>query len=206
MLKKTDFNKIIRIIGDSVIQNCNRKYHAHLIWMDCSSLLDSVGLDPTRSCSECTPLRRLPLLPALSLRAQNAWEICARPDRRQTGRRNVSVDLSHRCVVVSRRCVIRHRPGVRRARDLSERATVHIPLPLPLQWPQCLSLISCTIFHRCADGKERRKGETSAGWAERQTNQFERADKCNKAKVYFRAPSEWVLRYYITLFIQAPLS
>lgn len=34
-----------------------------------------------------------------------------------------------------------------------------------------------------------------------QTNQFERPDKCNKPKVYFSAPSKWVLRYCITLFI-----
>lgn len=86
----------------------------------------------------------------------------------------------------------------------SSQPSVRIPLSLSLQWPRCVSLISCTIFHRCADGKERRKGETSVGWGERQTNQFERPDKCNKVKVYFRAPSKWVLRYYITLFIQAP--
>lgn len=194
-----------------MIQNCNHKYHAHLIWIDCSLLLDSVGLDPTRSCSVCTPLHRLPVLLAPSLKAQSAREICAQRDGRQTGKSNVSVSLSRGCDVGSRRCVTRHRPRVRRTFEkeppswpASSQPSIRIPLSLSLQWPRCVSLISCTIFHRCADGKERRKGETSVGWGERQTNQFERPDKCNNVKVYFRAPSKWVLRYYITLFIQAP--
>lgn len=46
---------------------------------------------------------------------------------------------------------------------------------------------------------KKKKTETSARGG--QTNQFERADKCNKPKVYFSTPTKWVLRYCITLFI-----
>lgn len=46
-----------------------------------------------------------------------------------------------------------------------------------------------------------RGGEMSEKEGKRQTNQFERPDKCNKPKVYFSAPSKWVLRYCITLFM-----
>lgn len=46
-----------------------------------------------------------------------------------------------------------------------------------------------------------RKKEMSERERERRTNQLERPDKCNKPKVYFNAPTKWVLRYCITLFI-----
>lgn len=60
---------------------------------------------------------------------------------------------------------------------------------------------SCTIFHLKQESKKKKKAETSERDGKRQTNQFERPDKCNKPKVYFSAPSKWVLRYCITLFM-----
>lgn len=170
--------------------------------MDCSLLLDSAGLDPIRSRSVCAPLHRLPILLALSLKAQNAREICC--STRQKADRQKFLSIRHtECDVVSL---------LNTGLGYGERETFfkEPPPASPRLSPFCdlgaFHSSPCKLFHRCADGKQRRKGESSAGWRERQTDQFERPDKCNKAKVYFRAPSEWVLRYYITLFIQAPLS
>lgn len=130
---------------------------------------------------------------------------------RQTERSNVSVNLSCRCDGGSRRRVILH-PRPRQKRRPSERSRRRDPLLLGLSIHISLSLsrlMTSVCFTHLLHNislvrrllKKKKKDEMSAGRGERQTNQFERPDKCNKAKVYFRAPSKWVLRYCITLFI-----
>lgn len=103
-----------------------------LTWFEWIVPCYSVGLDPTRSWSICMTLHRLPVLLALSLKAQNAREACAQQDRRQTGRSNVSVFLSYEFDVASRHCVTQHRPSVNWTRDLLDRATVHVLSSLSL--------------------------------------------------------------------------
>ena len=70
----------------------------------------------------------------------------------------------------------------------------------PLQTSNNLCLSEQARFHSSlAQYFFRRKEKTSRM---RRTNQFERPDKFNKLKVYFRAFFKWVLRYCITLFMQ----
>lgn len=57
------------------------------------------------------------------------------------------------------------------------------------------------LHHISSGGRKSKRKEKSERGGKRRTNQFERADKCNKPKVYFTAASKWVLRYCITLFM-----
>lgn len=121
------------------------------------------------------------------------------------------------CHLDDTRCIQHPRTLRREKEDLGETCFGSVPkkphryyLPLlslacvlpsrPLSNNLCVThhSSSCTIFHL---KQEKKKAETSEREGKRQTNQFERPDKCNKPKVYFSAPSKWVLRYCITLFM-----
>lgn len=137
-------------------------------------------------------------------------------EERQTERSNVSVNLSCRCDTGSRRRVILHpqpRQEDSKKEDLPKgaagvtRLSSAFPSTSLCLSPALMTSVCFThLLHNISSvrrllKKKKKKDEMSAGRGERQTNQFERPDKCNKAKVYFRAPSKWVLRYCITLFI-----
>lgn len=146
-----------------------------------------------------------------SLGEKNTW-ILAFNCKKKAERNSASVNLSWGRDTRSQYCVILHPQAPRLEKEgpwwnlLQLRSVPKNPLLLPasplfglyasLQTSFLqplfirggkISLISWTIFHQ-SEGK-------------RQTNQFERPDKCNKPKVYFSVPSKWVLRYCITLFI-----
>lgn len=138
--------------------------------------------------------------------------------KKMTERNSVSVNLSWGWGPGSQRCVILHRQTPRRGKRgarwnllrlpksppllpasplLGLHASVHISLTTSVcQGRQDFTHLLHNISSVCRQKKEKEMPARGG-----QTNQFERPDKCNKPKVYFSAPSKWVLRYCITLFI-----
>lgn len=146
------------------------------------------------------------ILLTFSLKVKNAWEICVELEEK-TERNSVSVNLSCRRGTGSQRSVTLHFSGPETGETKSPPLLPASPL-LGLYASDQISLTTSVSeparFHSSpaqyftSVQTKKKKTETSARG---QTNQFERADKCNKPKVYFSTPTKWVLRYCITLFI-----
>lgn len=211
----SSLNIIWFTIEDSGIQNYNHKYWAYLIWIKCSLLLDSAGLNPTGSFLVCIP----PHTSHFLIKSKE----CLR-DLCSTGRKGqgeiVFLSICHADEAPGHGAVLFYTVRLREGEkeELGETcsgfqkahhyyllllcsasyASVHMSLTTSVcQGGQDFTHLLRNISSVCRQKKK--KKETSARGG--QTNQFERPDKCNKPKVYFSAPSKWVLRYCITLFI-----
>lgn len=191
------------LTGNSGLQtSSDHKYWVYLIWIKCSlqcSLLTRLRWPESHQIFPLSVSLSYFML-TFSLKEKNAWEIC----KKKTERNSVSVNLSCGRDTGSPRSVILHPQtlsGGKKRTSVLQKSPPLLPasplLPdLSLTTSVCQSRQDFThLLHNISSVCRQKKKV----WE--RTNQFERPDKCNKPKVYFSAPSKWVLRYCITLFI-----